>query len=88
MIRGNKSGKNQLLVFIPIFFISLLIGVFLLPSCVGPEDKSFMEKHLIPDTVMINSKIIQVDAEDSVAEAIAIRDGKIMAVGSNKKKSF
>ena len=88
MVRGNKSGKNQLLVFISIFFISLLIGVFLLPSCVEPEDKSFIEKHLMLDTVMINSKIIQVDAEDSVAEAIAIRDGKIMAVGSNKKKSF
>jgi len=84
MVRGNKSGKNQLLVFISSFFISLLIGVFLLPSCVGPEDRSFIEKYLMPDTVMINSKIIQVDAEDSVAEAIAIRDGKIMAVGSNK----
>lgn len=84
MVRGNKSGKNQLLVFISIFSISLLIGVFLSPSCVGPEDKSFIEKHIMPDTVMINGKIIQVDAADSIAEAIAIRGGKIMAVGSNK----
>ena len=34
------------------------------------------------DTVLLNGKIITLDARSWVAEAIAIRDGKILAVGS------
>jgi hypothetical protein len=36
-----------------------------------------------PDLVLVNGKILTVDANDSIAEAIAIREGKIIAVGSN-----
>ena len=35
------------------------------------------------DRVLVNGNILTVDANDSVAEAIAIRDGRIVAVGSN-----
>ncbi len=35
------------------------------------------------DVVLINGKIITVDAKDSIAQAVAIADGKIVAVGSN-----
>jgi predicted amidohydrolase YtcJ len=34
------------------------------------------------DLVLVNGKIITVDAKDSVAQAVAVRDGKIVAVGS------
>lgn len=34
------------------------------------------------DTILINGKFIAVDAADSIAEAVAIRDGKILAVGA------
>jgi predicted amidohydrolase YtcJ len=34
------------------------------------------------DLMLTNGKIITVDAEDSIAEAVAIRDGKILAVGA------
>jgi predicted amidohydrolase YtcJ len=33
------------------------------------------------DTIFVNGKIITVDARDSIAEAVAIRDGKILAIG-------
>lgn len=36
-----------------------------------------------PDTVLVNGKILTVDAEFSTREALAVRDGKIVAVGSN-----
>ena len=35
-----------------------------------------------PDLVLINGKILTMDASSSIAEAIAVRDGKILAVGS------
>lgn len=37
------------------------------------------------DLILINGKIITVDAKDSIAQAIAIRDGKILAVGSTEE---
>ena len=35
------------------------------------------------DVILINGKIITVDAHDSIAEALAIHNGKIVAVGTN-----
>src|SRR5579863_4015816 len=36
------------------------------------------------DLVLVNGKIITVDAKDSIAQAVAITGGKIVAVGSNE----
>jgi predicted amidohydrolase YtcJ len=36
-----------------------------------------------PETILINGNIVTVDAEFSIAEAVAIRDGRILAVGAN-----
>src|SRR2546422_5411867 len=37
----------------------------------------------VADTVLINGRILTVDAKDTVAEAVAVTNGKIAAVGSN-----
>ena len=36
-----------------------------------------------PDTVLVNGKILTVDPQDSIAQAIAVKGGKIAAVGTN-----
>src|SRR4029079_154860 len=36
-----------------------------------------------PDTILVNGKIITVDARSSVREALAIRDGHIVALGTS-----
>ncbi len=57
----------------------LLAGVLFWPACtrsVKPE--------LAADTVLINGKILTVDENDSVVEALAMKDGKILSVGSNE----
>ena len=39
------------------------------------------------DLILLHGKIITVDPHDSVVQALAIRDGKILAVGSDAKIS-
>src|SRR5712671_700761 len=36
-----------------------------------------------PDTVFINGKILTVDAQFSTRQALAVRDGRILAVGTS-----
>jgi len=70
---------------LPSSLVSVYIGIsfilLLLSSCTGPGEKT--NEFLSPDTVLVNGKIITVDPEDSIAEAVAIKEGKIIAVGSN-----
>jgi predicted amidohydrolase YtcJ len=35
------------------------------------------------DTILVNGRVLTLDPQDTVADAVAIRDGKILAVGSN-----
>ncbi|MEP6961500.1 MAG: amidohydrolase, partial [Acidobacteriota bacterium] len=35
-----------------------------------------------PDTILVNGKVLTVDARNSVQQAVAIREGKIAAVGT------
>ncbi len=37
---------------------------------------------LTADTIYVNAKVLTVDAQDSVSEAFAVRDGKFLAVGT------
>ena len=66
-----------------------LVGVLMLVFvCLPTAFASAKANHSHPrhkgaDTVLVNGKILTVDRHDSVAQAVAIRDGKIIAVGSN-----
>lgn len=84
MAKEDKLGMNRFSIFSLIFSITFVIAVFLLSSCSGPKDETLLEEHLMPDTVLINGKVIQVNASDSVTEAVAIKGEKIIAVGSNR----
>ena len=37
-----------------------------------------------PDLVLLNGKVLTVDAQFTVEEAVAVRDGRILAVGSSE----
>ena len=36
------------------------------------------------DTIFVNGKVITLDSRSSVAQGIAIRDGKVLETGSNE----
>ena len=38
---------------------------------------------LAADLLLINGRVLTMDVHDSVAQAVAVRDGKIVAVGTN-----
>src|SRR5438093_2560802 len=40
---------------------------------------------LAADRVLVNGRIITVDGRDSIAQAVAIKDGRIVAVGTNRE---
>ena len=62
--------------------VVLLLGLALCHSlALFHSSAQAAEPH--PDRILVNGKIITVDARDSVAEALAIRDGRITAVGGN-----
>jgi predicted amidohydrolase YtcJ len=56
----------------------LIIGISILSGC-RPQDE------YSADMILVNGKIITVDSEFSIYEGVAIKDGRIQAVGSNEK---
>ena len=60
--------KNFLLLLLVIFSLALI-------RCATPP--------LPADTILFNGKVVTVDADFSIAEAIAIKDGKILDVGAD-----
>jgi len=67
--------------FAPLFACSVLAALF------GPVSNCNAQSspNAAADILLINGKIITVDAQDSIAQALAIHNGKIVAVGSNQE---
>ncbi|MGH9390076.1 MAG: amidohydrolase family protein [Vicinamibacteria bacterium] len=62
--------KNSRIVF-------ALLGLSL-AACGGP-----IPEVLVADTVLVNGNIITVDPEDAIVQAVAIKNGRILAVGTD-----
>jgi predicted amidohydrolase YtcJ len=54
--------------------------VFLACTCLALASSAFAQA---PDTVLVNGKVLTVDASSSVREALAIANGRILAVGTS-----
>jgi len=60
---------------------ALLRAVIAVVGLEGPRAAG--AERLFADRVLVNGRIVTVDPNDSIAQALAIRDGKIVAVGTN-----
>jgi len=49
------------------------------------ERRSAILERMLSDLVIINGKVITVDRNFSIAQAVAVKDGKIVAVGTNNE---
>jgi predicted amidohydrolase YtcJ len=59
----------------------LVAGAFATALAIAQNNSAATKR--TADLVLINGKILTVDAKDSIAQAIAIKEGKIVAVGSS-----
>ena len=65
-------------------FVLLLAAVVILTASSPAWPASQHNKHASPDTILFNGKILTVDNKFRIAEAVAIRDGRFIAVGRNR----
>jgi len=75
MIAGETPSRRRIGAS-----VSALVALLFL----GAATLAFAQAVRLPiaDTVLVNGKILTLDARDSIAQALAIRQGKIVAVGS------
>ncbi|MFO1466424.1 MAG: amidohydrolase [Steroidobacteraceae bacterium] len=62
------------------------LGSMVMALCVSacaPRSESEGEAGSAPDLALVNGRIITVDGRFSIAEAVAVRDGRILAVGKS-----
>src|SRR5262249_3956641 len=64
-------------IIITLLTLALTPSVALAQTAIAPELLAY------PSLVLVNGKILTVDATFSVAQALAVRDGKILAIGSD-----
>lgn len=70
--------------------VTLLLVLCMLKAQPAIAQRSFRQQQPAPayaDTVLINGKIVTVDPQFRLAQAVAIRDGRFLAVGSNAEIS-
>jgi adenine deaminase len=78
-MRKTARSSNYRATLWPLSLLALVVsvdGLRRVPARPSAEGQAC-------DLVLINGKILTVDAKDSIAEAVAINTGKIVAVGSN-----
>lgn len=66
-------------------FLLLAIATTLFPGLPETAALSFTDDDKAPDLIIINAKVHTVDPKNEEADAVAIRDGRFIAVGSNRK---
>lgn len=63
-------------------FLLALYAIFVFPSLLSGAESLPREVLSFADMVLFNGKVITADKDFTVSEAVAVRDGKIMATGS------
>lgn len=79
-IRENSSAQASL----PRLPIVLLLALLIVSGCARPAEETSSANATPADIILHNGVVISVDSENRQYEAIALRQGKIQALGSTK----
>jgi predicted amidohydrolase YtcJ len=63
-----------------LFLIAATVTVLARPAAAQPVPSELIA---YPDLVLFNGQVLTVDRQFTIAEAVAVRDGRVLAVGSN-----
>lgn len=74
--------KRRGLLFAKAGLLALLVIIFQAP---GSPSSALPDKDDAPDLIIINARIRTMDPDDPKADAVAIKDGRFVAVGSDRK---
>src|SRR5258708_24982430 len=74
LVRNTATATGRIPTRFAAGLATLAVLVALRPVTAGAQ---------APDAVLLNGKIVTLDDRSTVAEALAIRDGKITVVGAN-----
>jgi hypothetical protein len=72
-------------VFLWFFFLASLTGNAQSPPLATSLEELPSEVLAYPETILFNGQVLTVDDEFSIAEAVAIRDGRFLAVGQDAR---
>lgn len=77
IFRGNLTGK--LMIF------SHPLSAFIMGFCILVAASACSPNQPMPDTILFNGKLITMDSAANIVQAMAIKDGKIMRLGSDQQ---
>lgn len=69
---------------IQLALVALLVAFFLPLAASPAQPAESVPEVLAPELILVNGKVMTFDDEDRVVEAVAIKGGRIVAVGSNQ----
>lgn len=84
-MKNKKVSISVLKIYLLVISVIMFLMVGEMPTTgQTPASTPSEWQPLAPDSVIINGKIITVDRKFTITQAVAVKDGKIIAVGSNE----
>jgi len=77
--------NKGVVLFFGFFMVLLLISLPLLVSCTKETTPASTSAGPAPDLVIINGNVVTADKDFSIAQAVAVKGGKIIAVGTTEE---
>jgi predicted amidohydrolase YtcJ len=83
-VKGYGAAHKRSLQMLRAVLVGLYIVGLSVGTCIATPVYSASPAQLYADTLLLNGKVVTVDKSFSIAQAVAIKDGKFIAVGANK----
>ncbi|MCU1297580.1 MAG: putative Amidohydrolase 3 [Acidobacteriaceae bacterium] len=84
LIKGFRANATDLVLALSASLVlSVSLDSFAQPASAQQGSVASSETDAAPDLVLVHGRVLTVDAHDSIAQALAIKAGKIVEVGTD-----